>query len=607
MRDFSLFLSSLPSTPGIYKMRDEQEHIIYIGKAKNLKKRVSSYFQKTHLDLKTQSLVKHIADVEVILTNTETEALLLESTLIKQHQPRYNIIFKDDKSYPFVSLSIEADFPRLSGVRSRGVRSEQYFGPYPSMQSVKQTIQLLQKVFQLRTCEESDFKNRSRPCLLYQIKRCSGPCVGLISKEAYQDKVRHARFFLQGRDEAIFSDLAQKMEAASSALDFEAAGLFRDQIKMLRDLQEDQVVDHSSAHNIEVIALVHEGLQFCILVLSIRRGQVLGSREYFVEGQEWDDEATILGAFIEHLERRRLVLEEGVREWVVSHAMAQSTEEALLPLVYPQRGIKKKWLSLALLNAREALWRHLLQKGRFTQAFSALAQLLSLPLTIHRIECFDISHTQGEETVASCVVFHEKGGDRSAYRRFNIKGVQKGDDYAAIRQVLFRRFERLQAENESYPELVLIDGGKGQLKQGLEVLHTLGICGVQLVAISKGPERKPGDEEIWLPGEPISLKFDQNSPAFLLLQHIRDEAHRFAITGHRQKRDKKRSESYLERLPHIGPKRRQALLQYFGGWQEIVRARVEDLAKVPGLSHRLAQDLYAILHEANADSESKKA
>lgn len=587
------FLKTLPDAPGVYTMRDAERAIIYVGKAKNLKKRVGSYFQKDHSDIKTQTLVAHIADIEVIVTHTEKEALLLESTLIKAHQPRYNILFKDDKTYPSIFLGEQHDFPRLKGLRTRAPmeqlkRAGEYFGPYPSMHAVKQSLELLQKIFKLRTCEEAFFKNRTRPCLLYQIKRCSGPCVGLISKEEYGESVRHVRLFLEGRDQAVGQVLSEKMDEAAAALQFEEASRLRDQIKMLREVQETQIVHTQGAQNLDVVAIAREGNQYCIVVLWVRKGHVLGSREYFSRGREWDVESSMLQAFLESS------VSDSSFEKVLSHHINWPEGAVDVQFHYPKQGLKKKWLLLCQLNAREALARFLLKTGQISHRLLTLQERLGLTSSIKRIECFDISHTQGEATVGSCVVFNEAGANKKAYRRFNVEGVTPGDDYAAMHQVLMRRFARLTAEGHDYPDLVIIDGGKGQLTQAISIIPAE--MGIQLLGIAKGPERKSGAEELWTPGAKIPLILDPHDEAFLLIQAIRDEAHRFAITSHRKARDKKRSRSLLEDLPNIGPKRRQAILKHFGGWQEVSRASIEELAKVPGVSMVLAKEIYASVH-----------
>lgn len=594
--DAEAFLKTAPLRPGVYVMLDDADTVIYVGKAKNLKKRLSSYFQKDHPDLKTQTLVKHIAKIELTPTRTEKEALLLESNLIKQHKPHYNILFKDDKTYPFVSLTGDKAYPRLAGVRARVMKEGLYFGPYPSMQSVKQTIDILQKTFKIRTCDESYFKHRTRPCLLHQIKRCSAPCVGAISEAQYQEDLNHVKLFLNGKDQSVFKALSTKMDAAAEALDFEKAAYFRDQIKVLRELQESQIVDTQSRRNVDVLAVAREGKAFALLVLVIREGRLLGSREYFPAAGPLDDESSVLSAFIDYHYARE-PHEKWPAEWVISHPLLPGAGEDLIATPRcPTRGLPKQWLSLSLTNAREALGRHLLAAGKIQQRLEALKARLHLPTPIERIECFDISHTQGEETVASCVVFSSQGACPQAYRRFNIAGITPGDDYAAMRQVLKRRFSRLQEEGQAYPDLVIIDGGRGQLKQAEEILAELNIIGVTLLSIAKGVTRKAGEEDLWLPGASIPLTLDPHDEAFLLIQYVRDEAHRFAITGHRRRRDRKRSESSLEHVPQLGPKKRQAILKHFGSWEAVCNALPEALAQVTGVSLTLAAQIYAALH-----------
>ena len=586
--DSQSFLKTAPGLPGVYTMKDAQSVIIYIGKAKNLKKRLSSYFQKNHLDLKTRTLVTHIHEIELIVTATEKEALLLENNLIKHHKPRYNILFKDDKTYPFVVLTQHKQFPRLEGVRARVLKKDQYFGPYPSMQAVRETITLLQKIFKIRSCEDSVFQNRTRPCLLYQIKRCSGPCVNLMSAEAYAQDIENVRLFLEGKSQDVFKNLISKMDQAARDLNFEQAAILRDQIKTLRGLQESQFVDTRGNENLDVIAVAQEAQVFCIQVLQIRDGRVLGSRDEYATGKSWDDEQSILISFLEHF----YSLDEAHHQLVTREALTwgeenESTQQA--------RGKRKRWLELCQLNARESVLRHVLEEGQIASRLEALRQRLNFAAPLNRIECFDISHTQGEETMASCVVYDASGVNKKAYRRFKIEGITPGDDYAAMRQVLLRRLKRLQEEAAAMPDLLIIDGGKGQLKQAIEVLTELGL-NIHLIGVAKGPERQSGTEELWQPGIKTPLILDPHDDAFLLIQHIRDEAHRFAIAGHRQRREKKRAESLLDYLPGIGPRRRTAILKHFGGWKEVQAASVEELAKVPGISLKLAAEIVQKIH-----------
>lgn len=596
-------LKTLPDAPGIYRFFDEKDEIIYIGKARSLKKRVSSYFQKSHKDVKTMSLLAQVQRFEVRMTRNEKEALLLEDQLIKSEQPRYNILLKDDKSYPFVMLSKHA-YPRLAGIRAKILKEGNYFGPYPSMHAVRSTIELLQKTFKIRSCEDSVFKNRTRPCLLYQIKRCTGPCVNLISQDDYSKDVENVRLFLKGKSQDILKHLTAKMDEAAASMQFETAARLRDQIKTLRELQEGQIVSTKFNLDIDVIAANEEGSFFCVDLMEIRGGRILGDRTFYLKGGEIDSCESILQVFVSqyYFGTERILPDELVLSHQIDFdedlAGFFESEFSKVPKVnLNPRGIREKWVALALLNAKESLARHILEERQIKHRLVLLQERLHMARPIKRIECFDISHTQGEETIASCVVFDETGINKKLYRRFNITGIQKSDDYAAMRQVLLRRIKRLKDEGGDFPDLMLIDGGKGQLKQAIEVLQELQIplapaeMGIQLVGVAKGPERKVGAEELWLPNTLIPLKLDPHDPAFHLIQQVRDEAHRFAIVGHRKRRDAKRSSSLLEDIPGIGAKRRSAILKFFGGWQEVRKAPREELLKVPGISPKLADEI----------------
>ena len=594
-------LQTLPQAPGVYRFFNEEAELLYVGKAKNLKKRVGSYFQKTHTDLKTNILCEQVAHIEITVTHTEKEALLLEDQLIKTKQPRYNMLLKDDKTYPFVMLS-HHQFPRLAGIRAKTLKEGDYYGPYPSMHAVRETIELLQKTFKLRTCENGFFKNRSRPCLLHQIERCTAPCVGLISEADYHESIVAVRLFLTAKSQELLKSLGVKMDQAAEALDFEKAAVLRDQIKSLRQLQEGQVVHTQLNANVDVISVAEENACFCVDILEIRGGRVLGDKTFFVMPKISETPESILQDFVEHYYFAGTV-SQVPQELVLSHSIEFDEDLALFfktafgraPKLNLNPGtIRKKWLDLSLLNAREALARYILEAGQVKHRLALLAQHLGQ--AIRHIECFDISHTQGEETVASCVVFDENGLNKKAYRRFNMVGIKPGDDYAAMRQVLQRRLSRLQKENQALPNLLLIDGGKGQLKQAIEVLQELNIENIQLIGVAKGPERKAGAEELWLPHQKLPIHLDPHDPAFHLIQQIRDEAHRFAITGHRKRRDAKRSSSNLETIPGIGAKRRSALLKFFGGWQEIKKANVDELQKAPSISPKLAEQIFAYFH-----------
>lgn len=597
-------LKNLPDSPGVYRFLDDKNSIIYIGKAKNLKRRISSYFQKLQHDTKTMALLAQIHRFEITLTHNEKEALILEEQLIKATLPYYNVLLKDDKSYPFVMLSHHT-FPRLAGIRTKTLKKGDYFGPYPSMPAVKSTIELLQKTFKIRSCEEAVFKNRSRPCLLYQIKRCSGPCVGLISAQLYQKDIEHVRLFLQGKDQDILKVLSDKMDEAAQLLEYEMAGRIRDQIKSLRELQEGQIVSTQLKANIDILAVAREGNFYCVDLMQVRSGRILGDRNFYFSARAWETHSSILQGFIEqyyfgHLKAAlpdEIVLSHPVEIDEDLNAFFMAEFGKIPKINLNSRSVRQKWLSLALLNAREALARYILEKGQIQHRLTLLQERLNLSQPIKRVECFDISHTQGEETIGSCVVFDETGINKKLYRRFHVTGIQKGDDYAAMRQVLLRRLLRLKQEGGDFPDLMLIDGGKGQLKQALEVMAELEIDSIQLVGVAKGPERKAGSEDLWLPAERLPLQLDLHDPAFHLIQQIRDEAHRFAITGHRKRRDAKRSSSLLEEIPGVGAKRRSAVLKFFGGWQEVKRAPLEELEKVPGLSPKLAELIYVYFKE----------
>ena len=591
-------LKNLPQAPGIYRMLDAEEKVLYVGKAKNLKKRVNSYFNREHLDAKTRLLVSKIVNLEITITASEKEALLLEHNLIKKIRPPYNILFRDDKSYPYVLLSSHAAFPRLFGLRSKDLKQGSYFGPYPSMQALKTTLNLLHKVFKLRSCSDSYFAHRTRPCLEYQIKRCSAPCVGFIAPDAYQKEVNLVQAFLQGKSQVILHELSHKMEQEAQLLHFEEAARLRDQLKELQAMQEHQIITTTSSIDADVIVVAEAGKQFCLLILYIRAGNVQGEKSYFLQAAAYDNSETILSAFVEqyyfsgfganHSLPTQIVIEDKLS--LAEDLVALFTvEHGKVPkFVFQPTGMKKKWVAMAKVNAKNALARHLLLDERISERLFLLQQRLGLAKVIERIECFDISHTMGEAVVASCVVFDSNGPNKKAYRRFNIENITPGDDYAAMHQVLLRRFKRLQTEAEALPDVVLIDGGKGQLAEAIKVLQELNIKGVELLGVAKGIGRKAGCELLWRPEVKAPLRLDPHDPAFLLIQQVRNEAHRFAVSGHRIKRAKKRQGSVLDEIQGIGPKRRQAILRYFGGWQEVAKASFEELLKVPGISPNLA-------------------
>ena len=603
--DPKAFLKTLPGKPGVYRMQDAEGVVIYVGKASNLKKRVSSYFQKNLSSPKTRVLVSRICNIEVTVTHTENEALLLENNLIKSLKPRYNVLYRDDKSYPYIYLS-DQPFPRLDFHRGAQRARGRYFGPYPSSGAVRETLSLLQKLFPIRQCEDSFYNNRSRPCLQYQIKRCTAPCVGLVELEPYQEDVRHAVMFLEGKSTEVIDELVRRMEQAAEDLEYELASRYRDQIASLRRVQEKQYISAESGDLDVVAAAVEQGLG-CVQVFTIRGGRNLGNRTYYPKVEagplETDDITPLLDSFLPqyYLRANRPV----PAEILLSHAVSEPellqrvlAEESghKVTLSHRLRSQRARWVKMALQNALQAVKSRLNSQSSLLQRFEALQEALNLDEMPRRLECFDISHTMGEATVASCVVFDTNGPLKADYRRFNIKDITPGDDYAAMHQALSRRYRRLKEGEGKLPDILLIDGGKGQVTQAEDVMTELQISGVLLLGIAKGPERKPGLETLHLSGQAAEIILPADSRALHLIQHIRDEAHRFAITGHRQRRQRSRTTSSLEAIPGLGPKRRQSLLKQFGGLQEVARAGVEDLARVHGISPKLAQQIYDTFH-----------
>lgn len=601
--DAKSFLKTLTHKPGVYRMLDKQGDVIYVGKARNLLKRVGSYFTRSQQAPKTQVMVSQIAHIEITVTHTENEALILENNLIKELKPRYNILLRDDKSYPYIYLSADK-FPRLSVHRGAKRGKGQYFGPYPSAGAVRETLNLLQKLFLVRQCEDSFYRNRSRPCLQYQIKRCTAPCVGLVDESAYAEDVRHATLFLQGKDSQVIDELARRMETASQALEFERAARYRDQIVSLRRIQEKQYVSNDQGGDVDIIVSALRDGRGCVQVFYIRGGHNLGNKTFFPKHPPDIDGAELLSAFLPQFYLGR----KAPGEILINHALDDAAwlSEALaeerggrVSISSNVRGDRARWLQMAVTNVEDALLRHIHSKAGLRQRFESLQDALGMDEIPARLECFDISHTMGEATVASCVVFNEEGPLKTDYRRFNIEGITGGDDYAAMDQALTRRYKRIKQGEGKLPDILFIDGGKGQLSAAMRVLEELQILGIALIGIAKGPERKAGLETLFLSGSSTPIILPPDSPALHLIQHIRDEAHRFAITGHRQRRAKARGTSTLEDIPGIGAKRRRDLLNRFGGWQEIARAGVEDLAQVNGISRELAQRIYDTFHGEN--------
>lgn len=583
-------------------MLGEEDNILYIGKARNLKKRVTSYFSRTQKDTKTAALLQHVHNIELIVTHSENEALLLESNLIKKHKPHYNVLFRDDKSYPYILITTDHPYPRIDFYRGQKKNQGRYFGPYPNSTAVRETINLIQKIFQLRTCTDSFFSARSRPCLLHQIGRCSGPCVDLISAEEYQQNIEHAIWFLEGKNQQIIKELETKMEKLSEALAFEQAGKLRDQIIKLRQIQERQYVATAQGEVDVVSCKIHAGVA-CVQLLIIRGGRILGSRSYFPLARINLGEEEVLSAFLTQHYLLNITAEEIPKEIIINKKLPDQTwlstalsEHAHHKVIVSAsvRGERKKWLEIGLTNARQAIANKLINKTNTLERFQALQAVLGFAKLPKRIECFDISHSMGEATVGSCVVFGHEGPVKNDYRRFNVTDVTAGDDVAAMQQVLHRRYKRLQEEHSKLPDVILIDGGKGQLNIAAKVLKELQIDKPFLVGVAKGVSRKPGYETLYFVDQP-PIHLASDSLALHLIQQIRDEAHRFAITGHRMRRDKKRRTSTLEDIPGIGAKRRRELLRYFGGIQGLNRASLDELAKVPGISPALAAKIFDIL------------
>lgn len=600
--DPSAFLATCSGRPGVYRMFDSEARLLYVGKAKNLKKRLSSYFRKTGQAPKTAALVARIAQIETTITANETEALLLEQTLIKEWRPPYNILLRDDKSYPYVFLS-DGDFPRLGIHRGAKKARGRYFGPYPSALAIRESLSLLQKTFLVRQCEDSYYKNRTRPCLQYQIKRCKAPCVGLVSPEEYAEDVRHSVMFLDGRSNALSEELSASMEKASMALEFERAAELRDQIAMLRRVQDQQSMEGGTG-DVDVVAVMLTPGGACVHLISVRGGRVLGSKNFFPQVAIEEEGGDVLMAFLAqyylgNAERdlpSELIVNVQHEDFATLIEAIESLRGRSLSISLRVRGTRARWQQLAVTNAEQALAARLANRQHLAERFEALATVLEMDEPPQRMECFDISHSSGEATVASCVVFGPEGPLKSDYRRFNIEGVTAGDDYAAMHQALTRRFSKIKDGEGKLPDVLLVDGGKGQLAMAREVLQELAVPDLILLGVAKGTTRKPGLEVLYLNDAEHEFTLPGNSPALHLIQQIRDESHRFAITGHRARRGKTRRTSTLEEVAGIGPKRRRELLNHFGGLQELSRASAEEIAKAPGISKKLAELIYDTLH-----------
>ncbi|WP_174869839.1 excinuclease ABC subunit UvrC [Pectobacterium polaris] len=603
--DASAFLKTVTSQPGVYRMYDAGNTVIYVGKAKDLKKRLASYFRSHVASRKTEALVKSIKHIDVTITHTETEALLLEHNYIKLYQPRYNVLLRDDKSYPMIFLSGDAH-PRLAVHRGAKHAKGEYFGPFPNGNAVRETLILLQKLFPVRQCENSVYRNRSRPCLQYQIGRCLGPCVsGLVSEEDYQQQVDYVRLFLSGKDQQVLNQLISRMEAASRDLHFEDAARIRDQIQAVRRVTEKQFVS-GDGDDLDVISVAFDAGMACVYVLFIRQGKVLGSRSYFPKvpgGTELGEVVqTFVGQFYLQGSLGRTLPTEILLDFTLpdKDLLTESLTTVAGKKVQIQtkpRGDRARYLKLARTNAATALVTKLSQQSTIHQRLAALANVLQLP-EIHRMECFDISHTMGEQTVASCVVFDANGPLRSEYRRYNISGITPGDDYAAMAQVLRRRYGKA-LDDSKIPDVIVIDGGKGQLGQAQAVFDSLQVSWDKnkplLLGVAKGSDRKAGLETLFFESTGEGMALPPDSPALHVIQHIRDDSHDHAIGGHRKKRAKVRNTSTLELIEGVGPKRRQTLLKYMGGLQPLMNASIEEIANVPGISHALAEKIFHAL------------
>jgi excinuclease ABC subunit C len=599
--DVKAFLKALTQRPGVYKMLDGSGEIIYVGKAKNLKKRVSSYFLNKEAAPKQQAMVARIARIEVTVTHTEGEALLLESQLVKRHQPRYNITLRDDKSFPYIHVSTHQTFPRVSFYRGSRKIPGSLFGPYPSAGAVRESLKLLQKIFPVRQCQDSYFRNRTRPCLQYQIERCTGPCVDLIGPQDYTEDVRDTLMFLEGNGTRLIDELVDRMEKASGELQFEKAARYRDQIANLRNVLARQAVSGEQG-DLDIVACAIKGSLACVHMLFIRNGQQIGDRSFFPRMIEEYTPGRVLEAFLAQYYLNRPV----PREILVSHELDDVVllQEVLskqaqhgVQISARTRGERLKRVELASTNADAALAARLANQHDLFGRFISLGEELALDEPPRRLECFDISHTQGEQTVASCVVFDRQGPLKSAYRLFNIEGVTAGDDYAALAQAVERRYQRIKKGEFEAPDILLIDGGRGQIGAVREALAEIGMDDIFVLGVAKGPDRKPGMEMLFPADQNEPMLLPPHSPALLLIQQIRDEAHRFAITGHRQRRSKAKTQSALETIDGLGPKRRQQLLRQFGGLREISRAGVDSLCSVAGISRQLAQRIYETFHE----------
>jgi excinuclease ABC subunit C len=600
LTDHTEIIAALPHRPGVYRMLGAAGEVLYVGKALDLKKRVGSYFHnRANHSPRIRLMVGQVATIETTVTRSESEALLLENNLIKALTPRYNILFRDDKSYPYITLTGHR-FARLAFHRGPLDRENRYFGPFPSAGAVRDSIQLLQRVFRVRTCRESVFNNRSRPCLLHQIRRCTAPCVGLIEEAAYADDVRDAALFLEGREEEVVQALVERMQACAERMEYERAAAYRDQIQALRKVRETQFVDRSGGKDFDVVACASAAGLVAVNLVMIRGGRHLGDKTFFPRNADETETAQVLEAFLaqhylDHPPPARILVNAPVDEDALGQFLSAQSGRTVT-IVSAPRGERKVWLDMAAQNATLAAEQHVALQATQEARAAALQQGLDLPEPVNRVECFDVSHTMGEATVASCVVYEAGAMKKADYRRFNIDAAIAGDDYAAMREVLERRYRRVVDEGGTLPDLILIDGGKGQLGVAAAVMDELGLAEIPLVGVSKGEERKPGLEQLWVRGREQPVILAPTHSGLHLVQQVRDEAHRFAITGHRARRAKARTTSILDEIAGIGAKRRQRLMVRFGGLKGLLAASVDDITQVEGISRDLAEKIYQQLH-----------
>ncbi len=594
------FVRSLTHRPGVYRMLNAKGKVIYVGKARDLRKRVSSYFQRAHTDAKTAAMLKSVADVEVTVTNTEADALILEYNLIKRHRPRFNVVLRDDKSYPYIYVT-DDPYPRIEFHRGARTGKGRYFGPYPNAGAVRKTVNELQKLFLIRDCEDSFFTNRTRPCLQYQIKRCTAPCVDLIDRDNYRADIDAAILFLEGRNRSVIDTFVRRMERAAENQDYELAARYRDQIGRIKKVEAEQSISRNNAKDLDVIAAASRPGIHCVTVLFIRNGALLGSRNHFPKVSGEPGLSEMLNGFVSQYYLGReapgeIVIEATIEDRELLEQSLAERSGHKVAIKHKVRGDRQRWLQMARTNADQGLKSQLASNATIERQFTSLAEVLGLESVPERIECFDVSHTSGEATVASCVVFNRSGPLKSDYRRFNLSPAAAGDDYAAISEALRRRYTRVKKGEVPMPDVLFVDGGKGQLAEAMTVLDELELDWLQVVGIAKGRARRPGQEQLFLAGQNTPTILPPDSAALLLIQQIRDEAHRFAITGHRQRRAKARRTSSLEQIPGLGPKRRRELLRQFGGLQGVRNAGIGDLAKVRGISRNLAERIYNNLH-----------